>query len=408
MSNRQFLFIMACFMQGSLLYPMYLFHVVQHEAWLVFLIAAGIAMVLALLYVKLCALYPGKNLIEINDLVFGKIVGRIISVAYLLYFILACCLIAKETSQFVAGDMIMGVPQFLIVALLLILCVWAARYGMDFFSSSAAILSIIITAIVCLITIFLIKDMNFEYLLPVLQQEPMDYIQGIHVATVVPFGQMIIFTMFLPQVKDGKKAVPKNKYAAAADSGRQSKQLQLCAAPNGQNNPNSLYKYFVGAILLGAGLLLIVILRDILVLGPLTDILSYPSYEVIRLVEIGDIFTRIEIMVAFPLLLQLFFKMAVIFYATNIATAQICGLSSHRAIGGAVAALIAVFSSVNTNSNIQMLNWAINTIPIYCLFPQLIFPLLTYIVGTIKKRIKRVPADRPEQTPQQPAAPSHS
>ena len=83
-------------MQGSLLYPMYLFHVVQHEAWLVFLIAAGIAMVLALLYVKLCALYPGKNLIEINDLVFGKIVGRIISVAYLLYFILACLLYYRE------------------------------------------------------------------------------------------------------------------------------------------------------------------------------------------------------------------------------------------------------------------------------------------------------------------------
>ena len=98
MTRKQFIFIIACFIQGSSFYTMYYYHMAGNEAWLCLLAGILLGMLVAYLYGALGDSYPSCCLVQINEAVFGRIPGKILSFFYLYTFIVSCSMTIDRKS----------------------------------------------------------------------------------------------------------------------------------------------------------------------------------------------------------------------------------------------------------------------------------------------------------------------
>ena len=82
MSKRQFVFITACFVQGSFMYTMYYYQVVKKESWITLVAGMLLGLLIAFIYGSLYKMHfdegtnTAKGLVEINMDVYGKSAGR--------------------------------------------------------------------------------------------------------------------------------------------------------------------------------------------------------------------------------------------------------------------------------------------------------------------------------------------
>jgi hypothetical protein len=73
-----------------------------------------------------------------------------------------------------------------------------------------------------------------------------------------------------------------------------------------KNLKSILFKGFT----LGAAVTLLIVAADIIVLGPLMGYVALPRFESVRLINIAGVFTRMDILYAFILIVLRFFKYA--------------------------------------------------------------------------------------------------
>ncbi|MDK8194810.1 GerAB/ArcD/ProY family transporter [Paenibacillus sp. UMB7766-LJ446] len=69
-----------------LIYPSVITSYAKQDSWICALIGVPLGMLLMLMYLKLCSLYPEKNLIQILRSILGFWPGSLISVFYLFFF----------------------------------------------------------------------------------------------------------------------------------------------------------------------------------------------------------------------------------------------------------------------------------------------------------------------------------
>ncbi len=88
----------------------------------------------------------------------------------------------------------------------------------------------------------------------------------------------------------------------------------LILLPYADREANVKKSFFLG-LLFGALYLLITFLRDIATLGTALMFLTEPSYEAVRLINVMDVFSRLEIIFAFAMIVMRVFKLSVLFCA---------------------------------------------------------------------------------------------
>ena len=173
-----------------------------------------------------CKTYPGLNLTD-KEAVFGKVFGKIISLFYVWFFFTLVSLNMRDLGNFVSKTTMIKTPMPIIIILFILLCVWSAYYGLEVVTRYSTVF-LIISAVILLISIIAITSLiNPENFLPVFDL-PINYIQVTHISSTIPFGETD-FLMITPMWTNRKK----------------------------------LLRYFVGGLLIGGNLILLVMLRDI-------------------------------------------------------------------------------------------------------------------------------------------------
>lgn len=141
---------------------------------------------------------------------------------------------------------------------------------------------------------------------------------------------------------------------------------------------------------MGGVTLLIVTVRNTAVLGITSTILTSPSFEAVRLIDIAKIITRLELLVAVVLLVTLFIKVSIFYYATVLGMAQLLRLRSYLPLVlpiGIISISITVFmydSPVEEAYNGANI-WPIWTIPFQLLIPP---------ISLLTAKIRRLPKQR--------------
>lgn len=354
-SASQFMFAVMCYLQGTTIVTSFYSSDTKQDAWFTLITGFLLCLLFIWMYVYILNKYPGKNWIEIIELVFGQIIGKIISLLYLFFFIMVSALNLNNVSDFVCIHLMPETPEIVFSFLMVFLCAFIVfygvetivRYGMVFF-----ILWIIGLAIATTLSAF---NMNLNNFLPMLSFPLNTYIRGTLTASTMPFLSIFVLTMIAPYT-DNKKLIGK--------------------------------AFFMGAFL-GFIPLLVMTLRDIAVLGSMSAVIELPSFETLRQINVVELFSRMEVLFAILRLMMMFFKIGIIVYAACLCGAQLFGVKSYKFLILILSAIILMTASILFDSPIEEMAWGSTTAPIFNAFFEMLLPLIMLITIKVKDWVKQ-------------------
>lgn len=280
-SGKQLTFGIATFIGGSSLFTVFITQISFQDAWFSLFCSLVLSLAVTGIYVLLIRTFPQKGLLEMHLLIYGKTPGRLLNFAYTLFCILFAALSFRNLGDFFTGYIMTEMPMSFALSLFAITAVLASLGGITAILRNSFLFFVFMAGALITNTLLLIPNMKLYNFLPMLRLGWEAYTKSAFVLSAAPFCEIIVFLILLP-------------YA--------------------DKNANTAKSFFVG-LLLGGVHFLITIFRDIATLGTALIYLEEPAYEAVRLINVMDIFSRLEILFAFTLTVMRVFKLCVLLCA---------------------------------------------------------------------------------------------
>ncbi|MBP8640831.1 MAG: endospore germination permease [Oscillospiraceae bacterium] len=353
-SGRALMFSVFCFMQGTMLRSAFIVAVTRNDSWVMALSGLLFSLPLVAIYVALIRRFEQKSLFEINELVFGPVLGRVFSLLYLFFFLTLAALNTHDLGDFVIGYMMPETPLPAVILLFVIVCVYAIRKGIqNMVRLSTALCAVSIGAIV-INTVLVLKDIELSFLKPFFQLPLEKYIQATATVTAIPMGEIVAFTMITPMLSKDEK-------------------------------PG---KMMASGLALSAALLMIILLRDIATMGPLLSLIRLPSFESIRYISLAGVLTRMESLYAIILISLFLFKVVMLLYASVLGLAQLMNFKSYSPLTLICGGFIFFYSLIVYKSLMENSDWGATTAVFFSLTFEFLLPVITLAVASLKKTAK--------------------
>ena len=354
-SDAQLMLLVLSFLQSMILTINFAYTITKHDTWLAVLASFAIAILFTLLYLAIALKFPGKNLVQINDYVFGPYFGKVISASYLWFFFQYMIHYMYFFNSFWITYIMPETPRLAFLIMFVFVCAMAVRKGIEIIARLSFLFVIIVTVSILAVTVLLIADMKPSNLLPILEVSPLKFIQSVHIILVIPFCDIVAFLFILP-------------YTA---------------------NQRQIRKPVLIGLSVSAVQLLIVVLRDAVVLGPRMLIASSASFAVTRQIDIGNVLTRLDILVAITILITVFMKVTVFYYVTVLGIAQTLKLRSYIPLVVPIGAISIVIAANLYPSDMEQIYAGQYVWPFNASINEFLIPIVTLIVITIRKFVKR-------------------
>lgn len=355
-SSRQFLILVFLFTIGSsiLIIPTSQAYFAKQDGWIATMIGTGIGLLLVWLYVAIGNLCPGASLIQLNEKVFGKWIGKFVSLLLLSTVFLAGPTVALYyVGEFMTTQIMPTTPLSSINFLFAIIVIIGVRLGLEVVARSAELLLPWFFLFFFTLVLFVLPKVEIENIQPVLEEG------------VRPLGAAVLFFLsiaILPSV------------------------VLLMIFPSSVHEPMQASGAFYKGYLVAAIVLASIIVLCILVLGAdLTARTMYPSYILAKKIYVGHFLQRIEAIMAFMWFISLYFRVALYLYVTALGLAQIFNLNDYRTLVLPLGLLLVTLSLIVYPNAIYGINWDIHTRIPYTISIGLIYPLILLIVAWVRR-----------------------
>jgi len=294
-SSQQLLFLIAGFVQGSILLIDFTVGITEHQTWMVIIAALAITAPVILSYAVLAKRFPGMNLVQINDMVYGRFLGKVVSIYYIFFFLMTLSFNIRDVGELYVTFLMPDTPFIFLLVAFTATCAYAVTKGIEVLARVSHL--IVATGMFVIISTFilLIDQMDFSNFLPLFELPFIRIFQGIHIVSTIPFGEAVALLMIMGCLNKTEHAV-KNTFFG---------------------------------LLIGAVSLLIVSVRNTAVLGRTETIWTSTSFQSIRLIDIGTVLTRMDFLIGIGQTILIFLKYSIFFYALVVALSQLFGLKSY-------------------------------------------------------------------------------
>lgn len=319
--------------------------------WLAILGGLAEGALFAVVYVSLTLRFPRKSLVEMADAVYGRYLGKLVSVGFVTYLFYLGSLVVTNFHDFIKISILVQTPSSVVILFGLMVLIYGVASGVEVLSRVSQGMVIVTVLLFMLISILVITEVQLENFLPLFAVPVNEILWSAHGAAAFPFGETVAFIMILPFLK------------------------------RTEETRSSVLKALLG----GAAILLLASFRSIGVLGKSAELLVYPSHYVGRLVNIANVFTRLEILISLNFLMMAFLKIGVLLYGTALGVAQIFRLPSFKSLVFPIGVLMGTFAMVNFSSVTQNAKFADEVYPWLALPFQVGIPLLTLLVAVIRR-----------------------
>jgi spore germination protein KB len=170
-SVTQFTLLVTLFTIGSsiLLAPSFLTDQAKQDAWIAAVIGVGIGLLLVLLYNAVARIYPSCNLVETNEKVLGKWLGKFASLLFISFLFLLSAFLLRDMGDFMTTQMFPETPISAIHILFLLVAVMAVRLGLEVFSRAAEIFFPWVILLAVGYMILLAPEIEIQKIQPVLE-----------------------------------------------------------------------------------------------------------------------------------------------------------------------------------------------------------------------------------------------
>lgn len=354
-----YIYLIVGFLMGSVLILSFMDSIAKQDAWFIIITAFILCIPFILSYSTLSKWHPGKNLIEICDLVYGRFIGKFVSMLYILYFTMLFTFNLRDLADFYTGFIMPETPKLVFLLVFILISAYAVKKGItsiarvSIFAVCFAGISIIFTFIL------LLSKMDFTNFLPILELSPITYFKATSHFMIVPFCELAVFLMVMPAL-DGTQKI--NKQTTVG----------LCIA---------------------ALIMLTISIQNTAVLGISTSTHDMASYQAVRLIDLGEFFTRVELLVGMGFTMVLFIKISVIYFATVKSISQLFKMQDHAPLILPVGGIMIILALITYDSTVSHYEFALKyNVYLIALF-EFILPPLSLLIAKIRRTIKKAILD---------------
>ncbi|MBC8591037.1 GerAB/ArcD/ProY family transporter [Wansuia hejianensis] len=322
------------------------------DTWICLLLALIYATPMVIIYGSVMNRYPGMDLFQILEFVFGKFVGKIIGFLYFFYFLHTGSIAIREITEYIQVVSFPETPQYFTGLFLGLLTIYILKSGIEVIVRVNKFILPVFIFIISITLVIGIPKMEFSNFLPILYNGWKPVFKGSLAPFTFSFGETVIFMTILNTVNESKKA-----------------------------NRIYLTGTYIGCIIL-----LSAILRNIAILGfPNLVMSNFSSYYASTLIDIGNYIRGIELAVSIVLVVAGFLKITVYLLGASIGFSRIFKFGDYKWVSGPLGLLMLSLSFILYDSTMDMFEW-LDIYKYYSLPFQVFIPILVFIVGIFKKK----------------------
>lgn len=325
----------------------------KKDFWLAIILALIICVPIFLIFARLHVLFPRKNLFAIIESVMGKFLGKILILFFVLYVGLNSALIIDAFTRFITTVSLFRTPQAIPAIVIMFLCAWVVKEGIEVMSRFALLFFILMSSIVFIAAFLLIPEMKINNLRPMLNEGIKPIIEGAINTFGFPLTESVMFIMIFTSSK----------------------------------KRNSPYKIYISVLLISGVLLLMTSISEVLVLGinGYTN-LYFTGYSAVLRINIGGFIQRLEILAATTFVIGGFAKLSICLLAVTNGVSKLFNFSSNRFCITPITLLLINVSLFVTSSIMHLFAWAEEIWTKFAFTFQVILPIIIWIVAEIRKK----------------------
>ncbi|MDN5292856.1 MAG: spore germination protein [Eubacteriales bacterium] len=326
--------------------------VARQDAWIAILLFATVfGLVAGLVCYYLGIRFPRLNLVQYVDLLVGKAAGKVISCAYIIFFLWINAAIIREFSSFLATAFMPETPELVFTATIMLLSAYMVRNGLEVMASVNQLLVSVMLFVFASITLLSVNDMDFGRLLPVLEKGWLPVLK----ASLTPgywrteVAVMLMLLPYLKEPREGKRAV-------------------------------------VRAVLILGFLVTVDVISNLAIFGPeLTANSTFPTLNQIRYISLARFLDRIEAVVMILWVAGILIKVGVFYYVAVLALAQLFQLEDYKPVVLPVGFLLALLSDVLFTGSQDLKEFIIKPLAVMAYTFHLAIPLFLLLVAAVRR-----------------------
>ncbi|MFK7692380.1 endospore germination permease [Paenibacillus sp. HJGM_3] len=355
-SHRQFIVLVYLYSVGTtiLVIPSGLAAASKQDAWLGAVAGIAIGAIILFLYFALWRLYPGKSFVGICEAVLGRWLGFLIGLIFSFYSFIGAATVLFYVGDFFKTQFLPQTPLVLINAFFAFIVVMGVRLGLETLGRSSELMLPWFLFLFVVLLATLAPEMKPENMLPIFETGWMPMINsGFDVAGTAYFPILFLFALI----------------------------------PNVQNPGKARIGMLLAALLAGISFMLMTLLCIWILGADITARSMFPSYALVKKINIGNFFQRIEAVMAGLWFVTTYFKTTFYYYGWTSSFSELLRLKSSRTLTLPFGILLVVFSIVVYPNTVYMQNWDSTVFLPYIITMCGVIPLLLLIVGGVKRMI---------------------
>ena len=325
----------------------------KQDFWIAILLAVAISVPVYLMFARLHKSFPGKNLFDIIELCFGKIIGKILILLFTLFCLDEGTEVIINMAQFTNSTFLSDTPRIVLTISMILLGIWAVKQGIEVFGRWARIVCIPFCATIIISVLLLIPSMDINNMLPVFNQDVQSIFKGTYLTFSFPFGEIFAISIIFSRFR----------------------------------TPKTSYKVYMSGLFIGMIIPLLLSASNVLVLGT-DDAAAYfhPAYFALRRIALGNFLQRIEVLSSVVYLLGSFVKVTIYLFAISIGVSKLFQFDDHRFIVIPAGLIIMNLSYFYFVDMLAFWEYAEKVWVYYAIPMETVIPLLIFVVAEIRKK----------------------
>lgn len=342
--------------------PKRLIPLVSNTAWLaaVTAIGPGTLIMAMFLYIIRKSSSPFPAMLEEH---LGRWIGKILGFLYFLIFLLVCSYTVRLFVDFAETNVLPGTPISVHVMLLVILGYTAIKAGFENFTRVCEIVVVVgLGFSVLVLGLVFIQQVDFSHLLPLFYIKPK------------PFSLAVL--------------------SASSVVGRT---LPILTLAFFSNNPAGIRSVFIKSLVTYIILISITTMAAIVMFGgEAASIYTFPTFSMIRIINIGEFVQNIDIAFIGIWILGIFAALTIPWFMACFTLQQVFNLKDYRFIAGPTALIIGVLTIQTADNILELDVLTTKIIPVTYSFFFIIIPFFVFLRLLFKP--DRVPKPSPHST----------
>ena len=189
---------------GIITLPSVLAKEVGHDGWISLLISGSIAIVLSVLFVLLLRRYSDKGILDINQLIFGRVLGTFFNILLVIYLILAAVRGVRIFTLFLKLTALPLSPVWAVSPFIMLPSIYLVWQGLKYVARFKYLTLISYITLIFFISLML-EEVRTSFLLPIGEAGMPKILSSIQITFRAFIGLELIVFLF-PEITDKKDA----------------------------------------------------------------------------------------------------------------------------------------------------------------------------------------------------------